>query len=368
MTPGSCWRRSALFLLVAMLAITRPSVAQDSTAQNLKRLGMQALEENRYVDAERQLRLALDEFGKSGNSFEVTRTLGDLANVLMAQERHAEAEQLLTQAFNMIEGIIVAHSHEASRLFSNLGALYVQTKKYKESELAFNRALQLLEQNEPESPQIVRVLGNLAALHAETGKYKQAQTSLQRALDLTEKRLGRNHPDLIAILINFAGVYQRQRKWELAESHLLQAARIAERSLRPDHPEVGLILEHLGVVHSMQKKLPQAEMELRRAHEIEVGRLGREGFRSLHISLTLAKVLTEERRYEEARTLYSEVLPAQERLLGPKAPELAATLEAFSRLLHMMNNREPAVEMEARAKRIRAENAYTRSVKDLQQW
>ena len=93
-----------------------------------------------------------------------------------------------------------------------------------------------------------------------------------------------------------------------------------------------------------------------------------ESFRSVGVSLTLAKVLTTERRYDEARILYSEVLPVQERLFGPKAPEVAATLERFASLLHTMKSREPADELEARARRIRAELAYTRSVADGLRW
>jgi len=93
-----------------------------------------------------------------------------------------------------------------------------------------------------------------------------------------------------------------------------------------------------------------------------------ESIRSVRTSLHLAKVLVSERRYDGARILYSNVLPVQERLLGSKAPEVATTLENFGRLLHAMKSHEPADEMEARARRIRAELAYTRSATDGQRW
>src|SRR5262249_22536622 len=136
----------------------------------------------------------------------------------------------------------------------------------------------------------------------------------------------------------------------------------------PDHPHRALILEHLGVVHYRQKKLSQAEIELRRALDITHSALGTESFLSVRTSLHLAKVLVSELRYDEARILYSNVLPIQERLLGTKAPEVATTLENFGRLLHTMKSHKPADEMEARARRIRAELAYTRSVTDVQRW
>ena len=109
-------------------------------------------------------------------------------------------------------------------------------------------------------------------------------------------------------------------------------------------------------------------MELREALDIQHTVLGAESFGSVSMSLNLAKVLTSQRRYDEARILYSEVLPVQERLLGSKTPDVATTLEDFARLLRAMKSHKPADELEARAKRIRAELAYTRSVKDVQRW
>src|SRR5262249_5878647 len=106
----------------------------------------------------------------------------------------------------------------------------------------------------------------------------------------------------------------------------------------------------------------------RGAFDIATNALGLESARSVSVSLNLAKVLTAEHRYDEARVLYSEALPVQERLLGSKTPEIATTLESFAKLLHAMNSPEPAKEMEARARKIRVELAYTRSVYDLQGW
>jgi len=57
-------------------------------------------------------------------------------------------------------------------------------------------------------------------------------------------------------------------------------------------------------------------------------------------------------------------LPVQEKLFGPKTPELATTLENFASLLHTLKSHQPADEMQARARRIRAELEYTRSVTD----
>ena len=66
--------------------------------------------------------------------------------------------------------------------------------------------------------------------------------------------------------------------------------------------------------------------------------------------------------------VYVRAFLIQECLFGSKTPEVATTLENFAKLLRDMSRIETAREMESRAKRIRGELAYTRSVTELQRW
>jgi tetratricopeptide (TPR) repeat protein len=256
------------------------------------------------------------------------------------------------------------HVRETSRLLCNLGALYAQTGRRQAAMTVFSRALRILEQYEPDDPHMAILLSNLGTLHVQNGDYKQARKHLHKALDLAQKRLAADDRDFIPILTNLGALYERQKKWTAAESYLLRALHVADHWLQPDDPERALVLEHLGLVHFRQNKLLVAESELRRALEIEGGARGLESIRGVSVSLNLAKVLTAARQYDEARILYGRSLPVQERLLGTKTPEVATTLENFAGLLHTMKSHEPADEMQARAGRIRAELAYTRSVND----
>ena len=75
-------------------------------------------------------------------------------------------------------------------------------------------------------------------------------------------------------------------------------------------------------------------------------------------TLILATVLTANGQYEEARLLYAQSLQAVEQNFGSKSPEVATALEEFAQLLHKAKSHEEALDMEARAKAIRAEAAY----------
>src|SRR2546423_7970163 len=128
MSPNSYWKRCAFFLIVIVaFAIAKTSAGQDLTAENWRRLGREAFDQGRYSEAEREFRLALEEFVKRGNSFETAQTLEDLANLWVAEERYSDAEQLLDRALKMMAGGVDAHPHETSRLLGNLGGFYGQT-------------------------------------------------------------------------------------------------------------------------------------------------------------------------------------------------------------------------------------------------
>ena len=56
-------------------------------------------------------------------------------------------------------------------------------------------------------------------------------------------------------------------------------------------------------------------------------------------------------------------LAIQEKFRGPKAPELAASLDTYAALLGKMHRKDEATEMEARAKAIRTEQSNARLLK-----
>ena len=106
MTLNSCRKRSAAYVLIVILTLgSAKAWGQDSSAENLRRLGLEAFDQGRYSDAERNLRLALEEFALGSNSFEAAQSLSDLAAVLGAEERFLEAEALLNRAMHLMEGL-----------------------------------------------------------------------------------------------------------------------------------------------------------------------------------------------------------------------------------------------------------------------
>src|SRR5262245_39735209 len=123
-------------IFIIALVVSSIAVPRESTAEDFRQRGRDAFDEGRYSVSERPLRLALAEFETRSDSIEIAETLGDLATVLIAQERYSQAEPLLVRALASLPTETVGHAGTTSRLLANVGALYVQTGRDEEAESA----------------------------------------------------------------------------------------------------------------------------------------------------------------------------------------------------------------------------------------
>jgi serine/threonine protein kinase/Flp pilus assembly protein TadD len=85
----------------------------------------------------------------------------------------------------------------------------------------------------------------------------------------------------------------------------------------------------LGITYDLLGEHAQAEVHAARARALFVGVLGPEDIRSVHATNNLANALKGQRRTDEARKLFEEVLEVSRRVFGPDHP---ATLGAMNNL------------------------------------
>ena len=106
-----------------------------------------------------------------------------------------------------------------------------------------------------------------------------------------------------------------------------------------------------------QGKPAEAEPLMKRALAIWEGLVGPNDVRVAGTLSNLAKIYKTEGKYAEAEPLLKRSLAILENTRGPKSPELATDLESYADLLRKMGRNPEAIEVEARAKGIRAEPA-----------
>src|SRR5262245_7131638 len=95
---------SAWGCIVVILLLARPAVAQELSAEALRRLGNKARYEGRYAEAERYLRQSLMKFEAQGerSSTDIAMSRGDLGWLLVARGSFTEAEQLFDSALKLL--------------------------------------------------------------------------------------------------------------------------------------------------------------------------------------------------------------------------------------------------------------------------
>jgi tetratricopeptide (TPR) repeat protein len=190
---------------------------------------------------------------------------------------------------------------------------------------------------------------------------RNAENSFKKAIAIAD-RLGMEDAVAAMALNNLAVLYEQQHDWRRESALHLRALRMMEAARGPDDPQTAELLSNLGLAYFWQGKLDDAESVLRRS--IEILQNSPAPDRTVATAyFGLGLVLTARGRYDEARSNYSAALETQEKLLGPKAPEIARTLDEFASLLRKMNLHTEALAMKARADSIRTYWKYTAPVR-----
>jgi tetratricopeptide (TPR) repeat protein len=286
---------------------------------------------------------------------------GNLAEALRWARQFDEAEKLFDRALGILRTGAGMNGRQAAVLLNNRGRLYLETRRYALAQSDLKQGLRLTERAfGARHAQMVQVLNSLGALSLAMHQRKDAERSFKKAIALAD-RLGLEDAVAAIALGNLATLYEQQRDWRRARDLHVRALRIMEASRGPNHPQTAAILANLGIAYFWQGKLDEAERVLRRSIGIPRNAPSPDGtVATAYFGLGL--VLTARGRYDEARSNYSAALETQEKILGPKAPEIARTLDEFASLLRKMNLNTEALSMQTRADSIRAFWTYTAPV------
>ena len=183
-----------------------------------------ARQDGRYREAEELLLVAAD-YAADFPPADLRRavTLNDLAEICIAEARHAEAEVLYRQATEVIEAA--------------LG---------------------------PEHLDLARHLAMVAAFYAEQGIYTEAEPRYERAVAILDPALGWAHPDVAEHTAALASVYYRQGLHAEAEPRYERALAVLELALEPDNVRLAEILEeYAGLLRATNRGVEAGPLETR---------------------------------------------------------------------------------------------------------
>jgi len=217
-------RGSILGLLMATLA--GAASAQDLDWERHRSAGARALARGRVDEAERQVRAAL-RYARAFRPADrrVADTLEDLASVLVAKERLAEAERALLEALMLREHLDGVRSRPVARTLGRLADLDAARGRWLRAERLAQAALSIDEEIlPPDSALLVASLDRLGGVLAQLPeKLEESARVLRRAVSV-RYTAGYSEREIAGAMLRHADVLARLGQRREAE-HLRARAR-----------------------------------------------------------------------------------------------------------------------------------------------
>jgi serine/threonine protein kinase/Tfp pilus assembly protein PilF len=340
------------------IAIREETLGPDhpSVARGLNNLAVLYRRLERYSEAEAlyQRALSIMEKTQGPDHADVAAGLNNLAIIYDAMGRYDEVEPLLQRSLTIRKKALGADHPSVGLSLASLANLYETQGKYAEAESHYRRALALWEKSlGTDHPQVAITQNYLGSLYTTMGRHDEAEPLLRDSVPVLEKALGPEHPSVASSLSSLAAHYAELGRYAEAEPINERALSLREEALGPDHPDVGRSLNALANVYRDQNRLAEAEPLYRRALGIgeKIGTDDPMVGWTLH---ELAKLHARQGKTAQAEQAYRRALSIREKALGADPTAVAETLEDYAELLRNIGRSGEAVQMEARAKSIRA--------------
>ncbi|MEZ5366709.1 MAG: tetratricopeptide repeat protein [Bryobacterales bacterium] len=191
------------------------------------------------------------------------------------QGRFLEAEEMLQRLVTLLEERNPDHP-DLPAAYNNLATVYRYREKYSEAEKLYRRAMATLERTRgPDSPEVARAMSNVAEASLEMGRYGAAEDLIERAAGILEKAGPQYASDLAVTLDQLAKVYFSQKKTEKTREALNRSMEATRATLGAQHPNYARTLSYLATLETSEGDYKNAEKHYRQALEILEGALGR---------------------------------------------------------------------------------------------
>jgi CHAT domain-containing protein/tetratricopeptide (TPR) repeat protein len=276
----------------------------------LNDLGNLYKDAGRLPEAEAALRkaYAIDRAKAGEGDQNAPSTLGNLAIVLDAQSRYAEAENLFNQTLIANEKAYGPNHPAMVYALNNLANNYVEQGRTAEAAAMLQRVLAICEKTAgPDSPDVARSLMNLATTYKELGRPAEARSLYERALRIFSQKFGEDS-GLAADAYGALGRLEIDTgQYEEAGRNLGRAFPIHERIVGPQHPSLIVDLRSLAYLDIKTGKLPEARIYLERALSIAQSKLGAGHVTTLAITINLAEVSARENKWPDALAMLRRV-------------------------------------------------------------
>lgn len=336
------------------VAIERSRFGADGlkTAEALGGLGSVLRKQGDYAQAETVYREALGirQRRLPPDDAKVAQSLRMLGAVLHDRGDYKAAEPLAKQALEIVRRTLPADSAEITFALRDYAVLLTDEGDFAGAEPLFREVLARQREKLGEEHTIVaESLTNVARVVFERGDVKQAAELQRQALSIFVKLLGEDNIYVARSAMNLGIMLTQLDQLGPAREQLEKALAISRKAWGPVHQHTAIVLENLGYLSSVEGNNPEAERYFKEAWEMMRATVGETHPESVNSLTSLASVVWQEGRREEAGALLKQALGLYAGMKSPNPFYVAVCQSQYGALLTELRRYEEARDVLASA-------------------
>ncbi len=339
--------------------LAQTTIDELARATSLAAAGLKQLHNGNYVEAEHQIRdaLELQERLLPAGSMQLGTTLNALGAALQYQSRFAEAEAAYKRALAIYGD---QPEHRAARVSTllNLSTVRREQGHLADAAVVQPELLAAVEAKAVSEATEAGIWNDRGLFLKLNGDLDGAERALNRAAAISERRLAGGDPSAIRVWTSLADVFYSRRDYPRAETLFRQAAETCERVLSrddrlcapalnglalcmkrrglidepaaiferalgiferaygPNHPKAAAVLNNLGTLATLRRDFKRSDEYLLRAVDVWTRAYGPAHPDIASAYTNLAANAMEKRRWAEAENWYHKALNIDETAFG----------------------------------------------------
>lgn len=261
----------------------------------------------------------------------LTGVLVQIGDINLQQGNPGEAIDYYRRALTILEGVESPLTVEALNGLG--GALVNSGDRLDEGIATLERAFEIVQRIEPETPLAAAVANNLGAAAYYDGRYDDAIAHFERANGWLIKRFGSDHPRVLFSQTNLVWLLTEQARFAEAEALLVDLLEAQENVLGEHHPHRAANLHTMGSLFWRQGNTDMAIEWWERALDARIAAFGAHHQTVAGTQNVLALALVDRGELQRAEALYEIALATL------RDPDMAATVRLPATLSNLADLR-----------------------------
>jgi tetratricopeptide (TPR) repeat protein len=187
----------------------------------------------------------------------------------------------------------------------------------------------------PDHPDVAITATNLGNVYFEMERFRESEKYHQLALKIRQNAFGESNPLVAQSTYNLAVLYEHEKNYSKAESFYNKAVMLWSKSVGPTHPYVGNALNNLANIYTAQKQFQKAANVLQRTVAYKKSVFGAQHAEVAQSLIGLGTAYLEQGKYDHAGSAYAEALDIAQHVLPSSDPQLALLMYTLANIYHM---------------------------------